>query len=149
MSKSIETIKKCSYLNKIKQLTEQSKVWLCVVGRNWCIKRKAVFLLAAGERERGIQRCPGLGSVADNSQGVDWTISLRKPKCGYPKIRPRQQGLCMSLVFHVLLPTGREDAAQATPETVLVPVTGPFLILNSTAHILAYSSVSSGLSTVG
>ena len=34
MTKSIETIKKCSYLNKIKQLTEQNKVWLCVVGRN-------------------------------------------------------------------------------------------------------------------
>ena len=32
------------------------------------------------------ERCPGLGSVADNSQGVDWTISLRKPKCEYPKI---------------------------------------------------------------
>lgn len=46
----------CSYLNKIRQLTEQSKVWLCVVGRNCCIKRKAMFLLAAEERERGMQR---------------------------------------------------------------------------------------------
>lgn len=56
MTKSIETIKKCSYLKKIKQLTEQSKVWLYAVGRNCCIKRKAMFLLAAGERERGMQR---------------------------------------------------------------------------------------------
>ena len=46
-----------------------------------CMKHK----LERG-REACRERCPGPGSVADKSQWVDWTISLRKPKCEYLKI---------------------------------------------------------------
>lgn len=97
----METMERCSYLNKIKQLTGQSKICLCVVGRNWCIRIKAVFLLAAGEwREACRESFPGSGSVADKSQGG--TVPSHRGKLSVSSHLRRshrpQQGSWMSLV---------------------------------------------------
>lgn len=98
----METMEMRSYLNEIKQLTGQSKIGLCVVGRNWCIRIKTMFLLAAGEMERNMQResFPGSGPVADKSQGgtvpSHWgnlSVSSHIRRSHRP-----QQGFWMSLV---------------------------------------------------
>ena len=98
----METTEMCSYPNETKQLTGQSKICLCVVGRNWCIRIKTMFLLAAGGTERSMkrERCPGPGPVAGKSQGgaVPSRWGNLSVSSHIRRSHPPQQGFWMSLV---------------------------------------------------
>lgn len=135
-------VRKYSYVNEIKPLTGQSKTWMCVVEGIDVSKENNVPFgsWAAQGNWRVREACPG--SVADNSPVQDWTISLVNRKCLRSHISRRHLNSC------VHLPTRRENAAQATWERVLFPVTGPILILSFMSHILALSSISSEFGSI-